>query len=152
MIIGIGVDVVSPERLDQLLEEDDGGFEARVFTPGERDACRDRADRVAALAARFAAKEACFKALGRGLGQGMAFHLVSVSEQESGQPRLELSGAAAELAAALGVTQLHVSLTHDAGCVAAIVVLEGPDGATPAGARARSRETRRRSRSPKTSR
>src|SRR5207245_451350 len=77
------------------LAEAGGDFEARVFTAAEREDCRHRADKTEALGARFAAKEACFKALGRGLGQGLAFQQIEVTADESGRPELRLAGAAA---------------------------------------------------------
>ncbi len=129
MVVGVGIDVVTTRRITRALAETAEDFEARVFTPAEREACRQRADRAEALGARFAAKEACFKALGRGLGQGLAFQQIEVTADESGRPELRLSGAAAARAEALGVTRIHVSLSHDIDVAAAIVVLEG--GVTP---------------------
>lgn len=70
MILGIGLDVVAVERIARSLSEGGGTFEEHIFTPAERAACQARADRARALAARFAAKEACFKALGTGRPQG----------------------------------------------------------------------------------
>src|SRR5207237_1410868 len=113
MVVGVGIDVVAIERISRALAEAAGDFEARVFTPAEREACRQRADKAQALGARFAAKEACFKALGRGLGQGLAFQQIEVTADESGRPELRLSGAAAARAGALGVTRVHESLRHD---------------------------------------
>src|SRR5204862_7981604 len=100
-------------------------FGERVLSPAGRDDCAARADTAEALAARFAAKEACFKALGTGWSQGVSFLQVEVQRGDGGAPRLALSGAAAERARARGVTHLHVSLTHRAGVAAAAVILEG---------------------------
>ncbi len=66
MIVGIGIDIVEPERLSRVLDS----IPERVFTARELAACADRVDRLDALAARFAAKEACLKALGTGLFEG----------------------------------------------------------------------------------
>jgi len=129
VVVGVGIDVVTTRRITRALAETAEDFEARVFTPAEREACRQRADRAEALGARFAAKEACFKALGRGLGQGLAFQQIEVTADETGRPELRLSGAAAARAQALGVTRVHVSLSHDVDVAAAVVVLEG--GVTP---------------------
>jgi len=96
-----------------------------VFTPAERQDCAGRADKAEALAARFAAKEACFKALGTGWSQGVSFLQVEVQRADGGAPRLALSGQAAERARVRGVTHVHVSLTHSAGVAAAAVILEG---------------------------
>jgi len=125
MILGIGIDVVAIARIAKSLADGEGSFEARVFTPRERAACRDRADRVQALAARFAAKEACCKALGIGLGQGIALDGVEVIGGEGSPPDLRLTGTAAERAQALGVRRVHVTLSHESDLAAAVVVLEG---------------------------
>lgn len=124
MIVGIGVDVVGTERMARSLESD-GAFEMRVFSATERADCRERADRPQALAARFAAKEACLKALGTGWSAGTALQDVEVRLLPGGRPELLISGAAARRAARLGVHRIHVSLTHDTEVGAAIVVLEG---------------------------
>lgn len=125
MVVGVGIDVVATGRIARALAEAGGEFETRVFTAAEREACRQRADKTEALGARFAAKEACFKALGRGLGQGLAFQQIEVTADESGRPELRLSGAAAARAESLGVTRVHLSLSHDGAVAAAVVVLEG---------------------------
>ena len=123
MILGLGIDLVETERLAQALARTQG-FEARVFTEGESADCAARGDRVQALAARFAAKEACLKALGTGWAQGLGFRQVEVVREDGGPPRLKLHGAAAERAASMGVTRIHVSLSHQPGAAAAVVVLE----------------------------
>lgn len=116
MIVGIGLDVVATATIAQLLAELDARFEERVFTA---------ADRANALAARFAAKEACVKALGTGWNQGVSFVQVEVRRVDGGAPTLELSGEAAARATARGVKHVHVSLSHSAGVAAAAVILEG---------------------------
>lgn len=123
MILGLGIDLVETGRLAEALDRTQG-FEARVFTEGESADCAGRGDRVQALAARFAAKEACLKALGTGWAQGLGFRQVEVVREESGSPRLKLHGAAAARAESLGVTRIHVSLSHQPGTAAAVVVLE----------------------------
>jgi holo-[acyl-carrier protein] synthase len=123
VILGIGVDVVAIERISRSLTEG-GKFEEQVFTEEERAACASRADRARALAARFAAKEAGLKALGTGWAQGLSFQQVEVVDGEGGRSELRLNGAAAERARALGVGQMHVSLSHDLTVAAAVFVLE----------------------------
>src|SRR6266540_1929742 len=108
-----------------MLTEQGDRFEQRVFTADERKTCNARADREQALAARFAAKEACLKALGTGVDHGLSFLQVEVVEQEGGSPGLRLTGVAAERARARGVRHVHVSLSHQTGMAAAAVVLEG---------------------------
>jgi len=124
-VSGIGIDAVDVARFRAVLERRPAIL-GRVFTAGERDDTAGGADPAPRLAARFAAKEAVFKALGVGLG-GAGFHDVEVVRTESGAPRLSLHGRAAALAAAQGVARWHVSLTHTATVAVASVVAEaGP--------------------------
>jgi holo-[acyl-carrier protein] synthase len=125
VILGIGVDVVATKRISQSLAEGGGRFEEAVFTLREREVCAPRVDRAQALAARFAAKEACFKALGTGWGEGVSFQQVEVVALAGGRPELRLTGRAAERAQALGVRRVHVTLSHELDVAAAVVVLEG---------------------------
>ncbi len=124
MILGVGIDLLEVARIERALERHGSRFERRVFTAAEIELCRGRADRLQALAARFAAKEACLKALGTGWSDGLAFGQVEIVRESSGRPALRLHGAAAERAARLGVTKTHVSLTHQPTAAAAIVILE----------------------------
>lgn len=132
MILGIGIDVVAPERFAGPLGEEPGRAE-RVFTDAELDTCRDRVDRAQALGARFAAKEAFLKALGTGWAEGIAFLQVEVVSVDGGRPAVRLAGRAADQAQALGVQRVHLSLAHDAGLAAAVVVLEGDPISPPGG-------------------
>jgi len=125
LILGVGIDVVSVTRVARALARYGERFEVRVFTDAERRDCTERVDRDQALAARFAAKEACLKALGTGWRDGFALRQVEVVHGEAGAPTLRLSGRTAEHAQALGVRRLHVSLTHHEDVAAAAVVLEG---------------------------
>lgn len=124
MIVGIGLDLMDPARLERSLAEHGDRFEQRVFTPGEIADCADRADRAQALAARFAAKEACLKALGTGWSEGLGFSQIEVFRTENGRPEIRLHGRAAERAGEIGVKSIHVSLTHQPTMAAAVVVLE----------------------------
>jgi len=125
MIRGLGIDLLETERLAQALEHQGERFERRVFTDRERSDCGRRRDRLQALAARFAAKEACLKALGTGWAHGLAFKQIEVERAAGGQPTIKLSGAAARRAESLGVKRVYVSLTHQPHAAAAVVVLEG---------------------------
>jgi holo-[acyl-carrier protein] synthase len=120
----LGQDLVSIARLQKAVERHPEGFRRRVFTPGEWSAAAARADRWAALASRFAAKEAAFKALGTGWGRGAAFLDVEVLGGGRTAPRLSLSGFTAARAEEAGLT-LEVSLSHD-GDLALAVVLAWP--------------------------
>jgi holo-[acyl-carrier protein] synthase len=122
MILGVGMDLVAVERVARMLAEHGVRFEERVFGPAER---ADSAGRSEALAARFAAKEACLKALGTGWREGLAPCQIEVVRGPGGRPALHLSGAAAQRAAALRVRALHVSLSRQPGLAGAVVILEG---------------------------
>jgi holo-[acyl-carrier protein] synthase len=125
VIVGLGMDVVEIARIQRILDgpaERAERFLARCFTPAERSYCGGARDRAARYAARFAAKEATFKALGA--PPGIRWHDVEVVRSE-GTPSIDLRGVAAEAAAALGLARALVTLTHDAGVAAATVVLEG---------------------------
>ena len=115
-VIGVGIDVVDIERFVESLDRTPA-LRQRLFT--EAEASRP----PASLAARFAAKEAMAKALGAPVG--MAWHDAEIVSEETGRPRLEIRGTVAARAAALGVSHVHVSLSHDAGIASAVVVLEG---------------------------
>ena len=125
MILGLGIDVVEVARIRRLLDGDAGTadrFVRRCFTEGERRFCDARADRATAYAARFAAKEAASKALGAPAG----IHWGDVEvERAEGAPVLRLTGVADRAARERGVRRVHLSLTHDGGIAAAVVVLEG---------------------------
>ncbi len=125
MIVGVGIDLVETARMARVVEEHGDRLLERVFTPSERADCAARVDRVQALAARFAAKEACLKALGTGWARGLSFRQVEVVRDEAGRPSLHLAGPAAGRAQEMGVRRIHVSLTHQKGAAAAVVVLEG---------------------------
>ena len=129
MIVGIGIDVVEVARIARLLAGDAGRaqrFLARCFTAGERAYCEARSDRAGRYAARFAAKEAAVKALGAPAGLRWTHMEVT---RDARAPALALSGVAARAARALGVTHLHLSITHDAGVAVAVVVLDGAEKA-----------------------
>ena len=111
-ILGIGIDLVEIGRIRKMLERHGEHFVARVFTSGEREYCAAMADPAPYYAARFAAKEAVSKALGTGIGAQLAWHDVDVHREESGRPRVVLSGAGVETAAALGVTDILLTLSH----------------------------------------
>lgn len=124
MIVGIGVDMAPIGRVWDLLERRGEHALAKLFTPAERARCHASKHPPESFAARFAAKEAFFKALGTGWGRGGRWTEVEVVSAPSGAPSLRLSGAAAALAAEKGVARVHLSLTHTGDTAAAFVVLE----------------------------
>jgi len=124
MILGLGLDVAEIDRIRENLTRYGARFTARVLTDSEA-AAMPEANAAQYVAARFAAKEACAKALGTGFAQGVSMRSIEVRSQPSGAPTLLLSGRAQELAAAMGATRLHLSLTHGRDTAAAVVILEG---------------------------
>jgi holo-[acyl-carrier protein] synthase len=123
MILGIGLDLCEAKRLRRALARP--GFLERVFDDSEVAYCDRRARRDLHYAARFAAKEAFFKALGTGWGRGVAFRDVTVESDGSHPPTLRLGGGAARRARALGVARSHLTLSHNGSYAVAVVVLEG---------------------------
>ena len=129
MILGIGTDIASIERIGAALDRHGGRFEARTFTPEEIALANSRpANRAATLAKRWAAKEACAKALGCGIAQGIALTDIAVARDGLGAPSLVLSGGAAERLAAITpaghTARLHLSLSDDAPFALAYVMIE----------------------------
>jgi holo-[acyl-carrier protein] synthase len=122
MVVGIGIDLVDVARFRAAMRRHGARLEQRLFTEGELADCAPRADRVLALAARFAAKEACVKALGT--GEGIRFRDIEVVRSATGAPTLRLHGGVSALASRAGVARSHLSLTHEATAAAAVVVLE----------------------------
>jgi holo-[acyl-carrier protein] synthase len=94
VIIGIGTDLVDIRRIERTLERHGERFIARIFTPIERALAERRANRAATYAKRFAAKEACAKALGTGFRDGVFFRDLGVVNLPSGKPTMRLTGAA----------------------------------------------------------
>lgn len=125
MIVGIGIDQVEVARLRALLERWPERARRRLFTDGERRTCEGRARPAECYAARFAAKEACLKALGTGWRGSLSWTEIEVATADGGRPVLRLSGTVRETARDVGAESLHVSCTHDGGMAAAVVVLEG---------------------------
>src|SRR3954470_16628457 len=115
-VIGVGIDVCDVERFGATLERTPR-LRQRLFTPAEAERP------LASLAARFAAKEALAKALGA--PTGLAWHDAEVVSESSGRPRFERRGTVGERAALMGVSDVRLSLSHDAGIASAMVVLEG---------------------------
>ncbi len=122
MIVGVGIDVVDLARFAEALVRTEG-LAGRLFTEGERRLP------VRSLAARFAAKEALAKALGA--PRGLLWTDAEVVVGTSGRPHLEVRGTVAAAAARLGVTQWHISLSHDAGIASAVVIAEGTQELKP---------------------
>ena len=127
MIVGIGTDVVSIERIAGVLERHGERFVKRVLTPAERPRFERTAAKTRAghLAKRWAAKEAFSKAIGTGIHPPFTWHSITVSRDASGAPGIVPNAAMASYLRERGVKRAHVSLTDDAGVAVAFVVLEG---------------------------
>ena len=123
MILGLGIDVASIERMRGVLERHGERMWTRILTPIEQKALEQRRDRATALAGRWAAKEAAVKAFSG--KAGALWHDFEVRRSASGAPEMYFQGRAALTAQRLGVVRAFVSITHDAGVAAAVVVLEG---------------------------
>ncbi len=124
MIVGTGVDLAETARIEQTLAQHGERFAKRIFTPREIAYCEKFKNRVERYAARFAAKEAAFKALGTGWGAGVRWLDVEITHQPSGKPELALAGRAYEVAQQLGVTRMAVSISHADRYVVAVVIFE----------------------------
>lgn len=121
-IVGIGIDLVDIERFRRSLQRTPS-MRTRLFTVVELDYVAPKSDPVPSLAARFAAREAVMKALGLGIG-AFGFHEVWVERAESGEPSLQVTARALDLATAAGVQRWHLSLTHSDSTAAAYVIAE----------------------------
>lgn len=128
MIIGIGNDLIDIRRIEKSLERFGDRFVQRIFTSDEQEKAGMRASKAATYAKRFAAKEACAKALGTGIHQGVFFRDMGVVNLPSGQPTMTLTGAA--LARLQVMTPegmkavIHLSITDDFPLAQAMVVIE----------------------------
>lgn len=128
MILGIGIDLVSIERIERVYKRYSERFLKRVFTPGENRIFNERGSSMNTLAAGFAAKEAVLKAIGCGIGPA-AFNEVEVIAPPGSQPGVILYGEALRLANELNISAITVSMTHEppfaCACAAAFNL---PDG------------------------
>jgi holo-[acyl-carrier protein] synthase len=121
VIVGVGLDLVEIERVAGILAKSGDRFVDRVLHPEEdrsRLAAREGPTHFAGL---FAAKEAVMKALGTGMA-GANFADIRIRHHDSGQPWVELSGKAAELAESLGIASWHLSITHSKSTAAAVAI------------------------------
>ncbi len=127
MIIGIGSDLIDIRRIEKTIERYGDRFLDRVFTETERVKSERRTNRAASYAKRFAAKEACAKALGTGLNYGVFWRDMGVVNLPSGQPTMKLTGGAAERLQSLvpgnHVAQIHLTITDDFPLAQAFVLI-----------------------------
>ena len=123
MIFGIGTDIIEVERVKRKVESSHG-FKGKVFSQKEIDYCESQSFKAENYAARFAAKEAFFKALGTGWIGEMAFHEIEILRDDSGKPEIILHGKAKEYTKSKGIKKFHLSMTHIKTMAQAFVVLE----------------------------
>jgi holo-[acyl-carrier protein] synthase len=121
-VLAVGIDVVAVDRFAASLARTPA-LARRLFTPGEQVTANGVPRGAASLAARFAVKEAAAKALG--VPAGLDWHDCQVLSENSGRPTLEVTKTVAAAAAALGITGWRISVSHDAGIAAAVVIALG---------------------------
>lgn len=128
MILGIGNDLIDIRRIEKTLERHGERFTHRIFTDVERAKSERRAQRAASYAKRFAAKEACAKALGTGLSQGVFWRDMGVVNLPSGKPTMRLAGGALDRLRALTppdcAAEIHLTITDEFPMAQAIVIIE----------------------------
>lgn len=128
MILGIGNDIIDIRRIEKTLEKHGQRFIDRIYTEVEKRKSERRAQRIPSYAKRFAAKEACSKALGTGLSNGVYWRDMGVVNLPSGKPTMQLSnGAAAQLARMVPAGKaavVHLTMTDEYPYAQAIVIIE----------------------------
>ena len=124
MIVGTGVDIVEVPRVAAAIARFGHRFLRRIFTEHEIRYCQSKHNSVERFAARFAAKEAAFKAIGTGLRRGVTWHDAEVTRHPGGRPTLAFHRRGAEFAAQLGVKHVALSLSHTEQHAIAHVILE----------------------------
>ncbi|WP_317889938.1 holo-ACP synthase [Terriglobus tenax] len=129
MILGIGTDITEIDRIRESISRFGDRFLHRIYTPGEIAYCQRKKIAEESFAARFAAKEAGAKALGTGISRGISWQEIEVRRLPGQRPTLHFSGRAAERATVMGMTAVHLSLTHSRGMAFATVIVEGQDAA-----------------------
>ena len=127
MIIGLGSDLIDIRRIERTLERFGERFTTRVFTPTERAKFDRRLNRAESYARRYAAKEACAKALGTGFNRGVFWRDIGVVNLPGGKPTIALTGGAARRLAEITppgtVASIEVSLTDEPPIAQAIVII-----------------------------
>jgi len=124
MTFGVGIDIIEVSRIQKELSKENGGFKAKVFTKNEIDYCEPKATKAQNYAARFAAKEAFFKAMGSGWSNGFAWTEVEVAKDAAGKPYIITHGKVKEFMSKNQISNVHVSISHIKETATAIVSLE----------------------------
>ena len=127
MIVGIGTDVCSIERIDKTLKRFGERFVKRILTAEERIRYERTRDKAGHVAKRFAAKEAFAKALGTGVHAPFTWRSITVTRDRRGKPGIRPDSPMAAHLKKIGATDFHLSLSDDGGVAVAFVVLEGKE-------------------------
>ena len=123
MIFGIGTDMIEIERVAEKIGKN-AGFRELVFSKREIDYCEAKTNKYEHYAARFAAKEAFFKALGTGWKNGTTFNEIEITNDETGKPVINLLGETGTSIEAMNIGKIAVSLSHLKTIASAFVVIE----------------------------
>jgi holo-[acyl-carrier protein] synthase len=124
MVLGLGTDLIEIERVQTSMDRFGERFLHRVFTSGEIAYCMRKKQPAESFAARFAAKEAGAKALGTGISRGVSWQEIEVKREIGQRPTLHFSGRAGELAEAMGVRRVQLSLSHSRKLAMAVALVE----------------------------
>jgi holo-[acyl-carrier protein] synthase len=124
MVLGLGTDLIEIERIQVSMDRFGERFLERVFTAGEIAYCMRKRQSAESFAARFAAKEAGAKALGTGISRGVSWKEIEVRREMGQRPTLHFSGRAGELAKAMGVRRVQLTLSHSRTVAIAVAVVE----------------------------
>lgn len=123
MIAGLGTDMIEVERVAEKINKGQG-FRELIFSAGEIAYCESKGNKFQHYAARFAAKEAFYKALGTGWETGTFFNEIEVVHDDKGKPELILSGQTQKTLATWGINKILVSLSHLKTIASAVVIIE----------------------------
>ncbi|MBT3209318.1 MAG: holo-ACP synthase [Bacteroidetes bacterium] len=123
MILGIGTDIIEVERFKKQIEKVDGLLE-KLFTENEIRYCQSKKFPEQHLAARFAAKESFFKAIGTGWRYGLQHNEIEITNDELGKPNIKITGKSKEICEKYNIKNINVSLSHLKEIVNAVVIIE----------------------------
>jgi holo-[acyl-carrier protein] synthase len=123
MIAGLGIDIIEVDRVASNIGKE-AGFRELVFSKDEIDYCEKKTNKFEHYAARFAAKEAFFKAIGTGWKEGTAFNEIEIKNNEVGKPELVLLGATQKTMLEWGIIKISLSLSHLKTIASAVVIIE----------------------------
>jgi holo-[acyl-carrier protein] synthase len=123
MLEGLGLDIIEVERIAEKINKE-SGFREMVFSKTEIAYCESKTNKFEHYAARFAAKEAFFKALGTGWLKGTHFNEIEITNSESGKPSLVLLDETKKTLSPLGISKILVSLSHLKSIASAVVIIE----------------------------